>query len=68
MLFISILLVNYLIQVSLAIVCSIYLRCGADCYQDGESHWLEGVLLISIYTIIALASWFYPNGSDTGAG
>ncbi|KAF2829456.1 vacuolar calcium ion transporter-like protein /H(+) exchanger [Ophiobolus disseminans] len=41
-LFVSVLLVNYLIQ-------------------DGKSHWLEGILLMSSYIIIALAAWFYPN-------
>jgi len=41
-LFVSVLLVNYLIQ-------------------DGKSHWLEGVLLMASYVIIALAAWFYPN-------
>ena len=41
-LFVSILLVNYLIQ-------------------DGKSHWLEGVMLITTYLIIATASWFYPD-------
>ncbi|KAF2645639.1 vacuolar calcium ion transporter-like protein /H(+) exchanger [Massarina eburnea CBS 473.64] len=44
-LFVSVLLVNYLIQ-------------------DGKSHWLEGVLLMSSYLIIALAAWFYPNVTD----
>ncbi|KAL8733582.1 MAG: hypothetical protein Q9166_001990 [cf. Caloplaca sp. 2 TL-2023] len=44
LLFVSVLLVNYLIQ-------------------DGKSHWLEGVLLLVLYFIIAVASWFYP---DTG--
>ncbi|KAF2273009.1 calcium/proton exchanger [Westerdykella ornata] len=42
LLFVSVLLVNYLIQ-------------------DGKSHWLEGVLLVCSYLIIALAAWFYPN-------
>lgn len=41
-LFVSVLLVNYLIQ-------------------DGKSHWLEGILLMASYVIIALAAWFYPN-------
>jgi len=41
-LFVSVLLVNYLIQ-------------------DGKSHWLEGVLLMASYIIIALAAWFYPD-------
>ncbi|GAB7350804.1 hypothetical protein MBLNU459_g1342t1 [Dothideomycetes sp. NU459] len=40
-LFIAVLLVNYLIQ-------------------DGESHWLEGVLLMTLYLIIAVSAWFYP--------
>ncbi|KAJ5823003.1 Sodium/calcium exchanger membrane region [Penicillium robsamsonii] len=39
-LFMSVLLVNYLIG-------------------DGKSHWLEGVLLIMMYLIIALAAWFF---------
>lgn len=38
-LFVSVLLVNYLIQ-------------------DGKSHWLEGVLLMTLYVIIAVAAWF----------
>ncbi|KIW01888.1 calcium/proton exchanger, variant 3 [Verruconis gallopava] len=28
---------------------------------DGKSHWLEGVLLMALYIIIAVASWFYPK-------
>jgi len=44
-LFVSVLLVNYLIQ-------------------DGKSHWLEGVLLMASYIIIALAAWFYPNYAE----
>lgn len=41
-LFVAVLLVNYLIQ-------------------DGKSHWLEGVLLMTLYIIIAVAAWFYPT-------
>jgi Ca2+:H+ antiporter len=26
---------------------------------DGKSHWLEGVLLMTLYLIIAIAAWFY---------
>ncbi|RIA83793.1 Sodium/calcium exchanger protein [Glomus cerebriforme] len=40
-LFISILITNYLIQ-------------------DGESNWLEGVMLLATYIIISLAFFFYP--------
>lgn len=29
--------------------------------QDGESNWLEGVMLIGTYTIIAMAFLSYPN-------
>ncbi|KAJ6149805.1 Sodium/calcium exchanger membrane region [Penicillium samsonianum] len=39
-LFMAVLLVNYLIG-------------------DGKSHWLEGVLLMMMYLIIALAAWFF---------
>lgn len=38
-LFVSVLLVNYLIA-------------------DGKSHWLEGVLLMMMYLIIAIAAWY----------
>jgi len=27
---------------------------------DGKSHWLEGVMLMTLYLIIAVAAWFYP--------
>ncbi|KIH91692.1 Ca2+:H+ antiporter [Sporothrix brasiliensis 5110] len=40
-LFVSVLLVNYLIG-------------------DGKSHWLEGMLLMCLYCIIAVCSWWYP--------
>jgi len=43
-LFVAVILVNYLIS-------------------DGKSHWLEGVLLMALYLIIALAAWFYPKSS-----
>lgn len=45
MLFVAILLVNYLIQ-------------------DGKSHWLEGLLLMMLYIIIAVAAWFYPTSAQ----
>lgn len=48
-LFISVLIVNYLIQ-------------------DGESNWLEGVLLLSTYIIIAIAIFFYPQSSISTSG
>lgn len=28
--------------------------------NDGKSHWLEGVMLMLLYMIIAIAAWFYP--------
>jgi len=30
---------------------------------DGESNWLEGMILMCLYVVIAVALWFYP-GSD----
>ncbi|PLB50371.1 putative sodium/calcium transporter [Aspergillus steynii IBT 23096] len=42
LLFVSVLLVNYLIA-------------------DGKSHWLEGILLMMMYLIIAVAAWYYPT-------
>ncbi|KAK4156516.1 Sodium/calcium exchanger protein-domain-containing protein [Chaetomidium leptoderma] len=48
-LFVAVLLVNYLIA-------------------DGKSHWLEGMLLICLYCIIAVCSWWYPAKSLEGSG
>jgi Ca2+:H+ antiporter len=28
--------------------------------NDGRSNWLEGAQLLAVYTIVALAFWFYP--------
>jgi len=28
--------------------------------QDGESHWLEGVQLLALYTMLAVAFYFLP--------
>jgi len=28
---------------------------------DGKSNWLEGIILICLYMIIAVAFWFYPG-------
>jgi Ca2+:H+ antiporter len=41
-LFVSVLLVNYLIS-------------------DGKSHWLEGMLLMSLYITIAVCSWCWSQ-------
>ncbi|KAL5338848.1 Sodium/calcium exchanger protein-domain-containing protein [Aspergillus crustosus] len=48
LLFVSVLLVNYLIA-------------------DGKSHWLEGVQLMIMYLIIAVAAWFYPSNENESA-
>jgi len=29
--------------------------------QDGKSNWLEGLILMSLYVILALTFWFYPG-------
>ena len=31
--------------------------------EDGESNWLEGVMLLMIYAILALAFFFLPDRS-----
>ena len=38
----------------------------AQVAQDGESHWLEGVMLLAVYAILALA--FYHLGDLAAAG
>ncbi|KAJ6444642.1 calcium-proton exchanger [Purpureocillium lavendulum] len=35
---------------------------------DGKSHWLEGFLLICLYAIIAVCSFFYPNEAALSSG
>ena len=29
--------------------------------RDGASNYLEGALLVIVYCIVAVASWYYPN-------
>lgn len=29
--------------------------------RDGQSNYLEGSLLVAVYVVIAVASWFYPD-------
>ncbi|RMZ90092.1 hypothetical protein DV736_g2689, partial [Chaetothyriales sp. CBS 134916] len=33
--------------------------------RDGSSNWLEGALLLIVYAIIALTTWYYPNAEMT---
>lgn len=33
--------------------------------RDGSSNYLEGALLLIVYAIVALATWYYPNPSVT---
>ena len=35
--------------------------------SDGESNWLEGVLLLSVYLILAIVFYFLPDVSATTA-
>jgi Ca2+:H+ antiporter len=30
--------------------------------QDGENHWIEGVMLLGVYVILALAFYYLPRG------
>jgi Ca2+:H+ antiporter len=34
--------------------------------QDGESNWMEGVLLLSVYIILGLTFYFLPGMAATG--
>jgi len=34
--------------------------------QDGKSNWLEGMILLCLYIIVALVFWFYPGTELTG--
>jgi len=35
--------------------------------QDSRSNWLEGWLLMSVYLIIAVVAWYYPEGQTPEA-
>ena len=49
MIFVSVIIANYLIM-------------------DGKSNWMEGVMLLGVYTIVAISYWLYPDiNSDLGA-
>jgi len=34
--------------------------------QDGKSNWLEGMILMCLYTIIAVVFWYYPVSDPAG--
>jgi len=36
--------------------------------QDGESHWLEGIMLLAVYAILALAFYHLPETSPAARG
>ncbi|KAF8525832.1 Calcium/proton exchanger, partial [Hysterangium stoloniferum] len=36
------------------------------CLQDGKSNWLEGMILMCLYVIIAVTVWFYPGFDISG--
>lgn len=36
--------------------------------EDGESNWLEGLMLLMIYAILGLAFFFLPEGPHRGSG
>jgi Ca2+:H+ antiporter len=31
--------------------------------HDGETNWLEGVLMLAVYAILGMAFWFLPVGA-----
>jgi len=37
------------------------------CVQDGKSNWLEGMILMCLYIILAVTFWFYPGSDPAGA-
>ncbi|KIY43837.1 hypothetical protein FISHEDRAFT_67626 [Fistulina hepatica ATCC 64428] len=34
--------------------------------QDGKSNWLEGMILMCLYVILAVTFWFYPGSDPSG--
>lgn len=35
---------------------------------DGRSHWLEGMMLLALYIIIAVAAYLYPANAEELVG
>jgi Ca2+:H+ antiporter len=29
--------------------------------MDGKSNWMEGAMLLGVYTIVAISYWLYPD-------
>lgn len=29
--------------------------------MDGKSNWMEGVMLLGVYVIVAISYWLYPD-------
>ena len=29
--------------------------------MDGQSNWMEGVMLLGVYIIVAISYWLYPD-------
>ncbi|KAH9987324.1 Sodium/calcium exchanger protein-domain-containing protein [Russula compacta] len=34
--------------------------------QDGKSNWLEGMILMCLYVIVAVTFWYYPGSDPSG--
>ncbi|KDQ53203.1 hypothetical protein JAAARDRAFT_210152 [Jaapia argillacea MUCL 33604] len=46
-----------------SVVLYISVHTMSSVVQDGKSNWLEGVILVCLYGIIAVAFWFYPGSN-----
>lgn len=55
---------HFSLMETLAVVLSVLLV--ALVVQDGESHWMEGVLLLAVYIVFALAFYHIPNEIKPG--
>lgn len=37
--------------------------------MDGKSNWMEGIMLIGVYIIVAISYWLYPDvNAEMNAG
>ncbi|KAG0738561.1 hypothetical protein G6F61_011498 [Rhizopus arrhizus] len=36
--------------------------------MDGESNWLEGLMLVAIYIVIAISFYYYPDEANSSTG
>ncbi|RMD42639.1 hypothetical protein DV735_g2481, partial [Chaetothyriales sp. CBS 134920] len=56
---------NLNFEIFMVVVLVLSILVVGNFLRDGSSNWLEGALLIIVYAIVALTTWYYPNAETT---